>query len=63
MQVPRCVVGSDGYERAARGECERYKLHFKAELFNLLRSLSAAPVLFCVDVRLVGCLFLRLLWG
>lgn len=50
MQVPRCYVGTDGYERAARGECERYKLHLKARLFNLRRSLSAASALVCVVV-------------
>lgn len=63
MQVPRCAVGTYGYERAAGGQCERYKLHLKAKLFNLLHSLSAASVLICVDGRHVGCLLLRLLWG
>lgn len=51
MQVPPCAVGTDGYERAARGECERHKLHLKARPFNLRRCLSGVSALICVDVR------------
>lgn len=47
MQVPRCAAGTDGYGRAARGECEHYKS--QARLFNLRRSLSAASVPVGVD--------------